>query len=113
MARRDNQSQEARERERAANRARMAAKRLDPDYVALVNARRKERDRERKAADPELKARLRENRKRYFDRRKSDPDFWKKRHDYLRRWRKERLIGEEFEDFMNRIEGDADVDRQV
>lgn len=108
MSRRHTMSPEARQREREANRLRMARKRQDPEYRAKVNARRRARDRERKAAEPELVKRLCQNRKRYFDSRKDDPEFWAKRKDYLRRWRHERFLDEAFEDFMKRIDADHD-----
>jgi hypothetical protein len=104
MTRRANQSPEARERERIANRIRMAKARMDPAYVAEVNARRKSRDAERKAIDSELRGRLRANQKRYYDTRRSDPAFWVPRKAYLARWLAERREEEEFEAFMARVE---------
>lgn len=108
MSRRANQSPEARERERVANRLRMASKRQDPLYRDAVNAKRKARDRQRKQADPDLRPRLTANAKRYYDSRKRDPLFWSKRKEYLARWRDERSLDEAFEDFMSRIEAPDD-----
>lgn len=108
MSRRINMSPEARAREREANRLRMAACRRDPVYAAKVNARRKERDRERKKQNPELRKRLTANSKRYYESRRDDPVFWSRRKEYFARWKAERRIDEEFEDFMNRIEAGDD-----
>lgn len=104
MPRRDSWSEERRVEEREANRLRMAAKLLDQSYRDQVNARRKYQDRERKKIDPDLRPRLTKNSKRYFERRRGDPEFWTKRKEYFRRWKIERRVDEEFEDFMNRIE---------
>jgi hypothetical protein len=105
MTRRASMSPEARSREREANRLRMALKRADPVYRAEVNARRKARDRERKAVDPTLRKRLTETSKRHAKRKwASDPDFRAKRTAYLKRWKAERLLDEAFEDFIKRIE---------
>lgn len=107
MSRRANQSPEARERERIANRLRMRRVMADPERRARANARRKERDRQRKQDDPSLRPRLSANSKRYYESRKGDAAFWSKRKEYLRRWRQERFLDEEFEAFMQRIEGEA------
>lgn len=107
MTRRANQSPGARERERIATRERMRRYREDPDYRAAASARRKARDAERKLSDPDLRARLRANSKRYFEKRKGDPEFWKPRKEYRRRWLAERRENEEFEVFMLRMEREA------
>lgn len=104
MGRRDNQSPETRERERAANRERMARLREDPAYRDKVNAKRAARDAERKATDPALVARLRTNQSRYYRKRAGDEAFWIPRREYMARWLAERREAEEFEAFMARIE---------
>jgi hypothetical protein len=106
MPRRDNQSPEARERERVANRERMARLRQDPEYRARVNAARAARDAERRLVDPELVTRLRANKKRYYDKRKDDEGFWIPRKEYMRRWKEERRAEEEFQAFMDRLEAE-------
>jgi hypothetical protein len=105
MGRRDGCSPEARERERSANRQRMARLRQDPAYRARINARRKERDRERKVADPDIRPRLTASHLRYHHAHKDDPEYREKRLAYLRRWRAERRVDEEFEAFMTRMLG--------
>jgi hypothetical protein len=106
MARRDNQSPEARERERQATRERMRRLREDQSYRDRVNTKRAARDAQRKAQDPDLVLRLRANKKRYFDSRKDDPEFWLKRKAYLEKWKAERREEEEFEAFMARLENE-------
>lgn len=108
MSRRASMSPEARQREREANRQRMARNLADPEYRDLVNARRKVRDRERKAIDPAIRLRLTATSKRYYESRRDDPAFWIQRKEYLRRWRLERHLDEAFEDFMKRIEAGDD-----
>lgn len=103
MSRRDHLSIEQRAIERAATRERMARLRQDPAYREKVNARRKERDRERKAADPDLRARLTKNSLRHHHAHKHDHGYAEKRAAQLRRWREERRLGEEFEAFMARV----------
>jgi hypothetical protein len=104
VSKRDGYSPEALAREREANRLRMARLRADPEYLATANARRKQRERERKASDPTIRPRLTAASKRYYESRRGDPEFWSKRKEYWRRWKAERLLDEQFEDFMRRIE---------
>lgn len=104
MSRRANQSPEARDRERTANRERMRLAREDPAYRDSVNAARAARDAERRLLDTELVERLRANQKRYYERRKDDPAFWEPRKDYIKRWKAERLENEHYEAFMARME---------
>ena len=104
MGTRDHYTPGQREREREANRLRMAAKRADPAYREKVNASRRVRDAERKVADPALRQRLNANSKRYYESRKGDPAFWANRRTYLARWRAERRAGEEFQAFVERLE---------
>lgn len=111
MSRRDNWSEDRIANERVKNKLRMAKKLECEAYRERVNAKRKERDRERKSADPELTARLNRNKKKYFEKRKKDPSFWEKRNEYLRRWRAERRINEEFEDFLTRIESAGNAEQ--
>lgn len=108
MSRRDNWGDDRKAAEREKNRQRMARYRQDPEYRERINARRKERDRERKSSDPSLRKRLTENSKRFVQRQRGNPEFWARRHEYLKKWRSERRIDEEFEEFMARIEGGAD-----
>jgi hypothetical protein len=53
----------------------MAARLADPEYRARINARRKDRDSERKATDLELRKRLTEISLRHYRKRASDPKF--------------------------------------
>lgn len=106
MSRRDGMSPEARERERAANRERMARKLADPEYRASVNTKRRARDAERKAVDPDLRARLRSNGKRHYGRRHGDPEFEAARVARHREWRHRKRIDREFEAFVERAGGD-------
>lgn len=103
MSKRDGYTPEQREHERTATRERMARLRADPAYRDKVNTRRRERDRERKQVDPTLRPRLTQNSLRHHHSHKGDPGYQPRRADYLRRWRTERRIGEEFEAFMARV----------
>jgi len=104
MARRANQSPEARDRERVANRERMRRARENPAQRDAINARRREQDRARKGTDEALVSRLRANGKRHYERRKGDASFWAPRKEYMVRWKAERREAEEFEAFMARME---------
>lgn len=107
MSRRANQSPEAKERERVANRERMARLREDPAYRAKVNAARAVRDAERKAIDASLVERLRANQNRYYRRRADDEGFWAPRREYIARWKAERREAEEYDAFMARMDLEA------
>lgn len=117
MAKRDRMTPEQRARENELNRERMARAReaMTPEERSAEAACRKERERKKAESDPEwaeLK-RLRRSRtlRRYFDSRRDDPNFTANRTEYLRRWRAERRVDEEFEAFMARIEREvADAD---
>ena len=117
MAKRDGYTPEQRARENELNRERMARLRcsMSADERSAEAARRKAREAEKAKADPEW-AELRRMRRsrtlqRYFDSRKDDHEFTTRRQEYLRRWRAERRVDEEFEAFMTRIEAEeADVD---
>lgn len=114
MAKRDNYTQEQWERERLANRHRMARRRaaMSREERSAEAASRKQREAEKAIADP-VWAELRRSRasataRRYYESRRGDPVFWQKRQEYLRRWRQERRDDEAFEAFIARIEaGDA------
>ena len=114
MAKRDNYTPEQLERERIANRQRMARRRaaMSPEERSSEAARRKQREADKAIADPAW-AELRRSRasattRRYYESRRGDPAFWQKRQEYLRRWRQERREDEAFEAFIARIEaGDA------
>lgn len=117
MPKRDHMTPEQRARENELNRDRMARARkaMTPEERSAEAARRKERERRKVEADPEWAElrRLRRSRtlRRYFDSRRDDPAFTASRTEYLRRWRAERRVDEEFEAFMARIEGEiADAD---
>lgn len=107
MTKRDTYTPVQRARENELNRERMER--------ARASMAQEEREHRKAAADPEwaeLK-RLRRSRtlRRYFDSRRDDPAFTANRTEYLRRWRAERRVDEEFEAFMARIEGEtADAD---
>ena len=113
MSRRETMSPDARQREREANRIRMALKysRMTPSERTEEYERRKAR--EKKKADDypewEIERQLRRSAslRRYFKSRQNDHEFMAKRIEYLRRWRRERFIDEAFEDFLTRIEGNT------
>lgn len=110
MADRTRYTPEQRARERAANRERM--RRANAALPPGERSRRARERRQREAAtDPETialrKARRSAAVKRYYEKRKGDPAFWRKRDEYLRRWRAERRVNEQFEAFMARIEEEA------
>lgn len=107
MANRSKYTPEQLAAEREANRLRMAAKRLCPEYRAVINARRAKRDAERKVADPKIRKRLTANSKRHYEKRKHDPDFWKVRKAYWRQWIAARDENEQFEAFMARMMQEA------
>ena len=81
----------------------MAARLADPEYRALVNARRAKRDAVRKAAGATIRQRLTDASLRHYTMRASDPDFWVRRKAYLREWRERRRDEEAFEMYMERV----------
>ncbi|MCY0150902.1 hypothetical protein OEG84_25180 [Hoeflea sp. G2-23] len=109
MAKRDHWTPEQREAERVKNRERMKRKyaAMTPEERHAEVVRRKERETQKAKNDAHwamVKARNRAQViRRYYQSRSDDHEFWSKRKSYLARWRKERLIDEEFEAFMARI----------
>lgn len=92
-----------RSKEREANRIRMAVRLADPEYRAMVNARRAKRDAERKAADTTIRQRLTAASLRHYRKRAGDPEFWEVRKRYLKEWRARRRDEEAFEMYMERM----------
>jgi hypothetical protein len=98
MGKRDGWNEEQRSKERDANKLRMRRAMADPLYRAAANERRKKRDAERKATDPDLRKRLNEYSAAYVERNKHTDDFKAKRAAELKRWRNK-----------NRLELEADL----
>lgn len=107
MSRRDQWTLEQRERERTATRERMARLRLDPAYRDQANARRREQEAKRKAADPALIVHRRATKKRHYDKRHGDPQFEAERVERHKRWRHARRANEQAEAFIAAAEGEG------
>lgn len=111
MADRSNFTAEQRERERAANRERMRRRyqNMPPEERSRIHRQRRERE---AAASPEVvalrKAQRSATMRRYIESRKGDAEFWRRRKEYLRRWRNECRLDEAFDVFMARIEVGAE-----
>jgi len=80
---------------------------MSPDDRRSRAQRRREREAD---ADPETAALRKAKRsatlKRYFASRRDDAEFMARRVEYLRRWRQERRLDEEFDAFVARLEAE-------